>query len=68
MKLNDGQWAVSAGAGKYYSYTKRPTQREAVIVGLKEKAVGYQEKMDLIHSQLEKLGAIDPQDTHGYLA
>ena len=68
MKLNDGQWAVSAGAGKYYSCSKSPTKEGATIYGLKQKAQDYQEIMDSIHLQLQKLGAIDPQDQYGYLA
>jgi hypothetical protein len=68
IELKDGKWAMACGAGKYYASTKSDTQKEAIIRGLKLTAQVYQIKMDKIHSQLEKLGAINPEDTHGYLA
>ena len=68
IELKDGKWAVASGVGKYYTSTKSDTQQEATIRGLKLRAQDYQLKMDQIFSQLQKLGAIDPQDPYGYLA
>jgi len=68
VQLNDGKWAMACGARKHYPSTKSETKKDATISGLKLMAQLYQSKMDRIHSQLESLGAIDPEDTHGYLA
>lgn len=66
-QLKNGKWAVFIGT-KYYNDTLRDTQQEAEVQCLYMRARNAQAQLDKIHEQLEKLGVIDPNDPHGYLA
>ena len=62
-----GKWAAFKGL-KYYAQTVRDTEREARVARLKEIGREAQDVIDAVDHQLEKLGAVDAQDPHGYLA
>lgn len=66
-QLTTGKWAAWKGS-KYYVETVRDTERESRIARLQDMARNAQHEMDLIHAELEKLGAIDGSDPYGYLA
>ena len=67
-QLQNGNWAESAGSGKYYPITTSETEKESFVKALKRIARDYQFKMDIIHRELEALNEIDPCDPLGYLA
>lgn len=67
-RLQSGNWAESAGFGKYYPCTTSETEQEAFVKALKRRARDYQFKMDIIHRELEALNEIDACDPLSYLA
>jgi len=67
-QTKDGQWAHFIGANKYYLASVRPTEREARIEALRERAREAQDVIDAVDSALRKLGALDERDPHDYLA
>jgi len=66
-QLQSGKWAAFTGA-KYYKDTVRHTEREARIARLEAIGREAQVRIDAVDRQLEKLGALDAKDPHGYLA
>ena len=66
-QLKNGQWAAFSGE-KYFSETVRSTEKEARIARLHQIGCEAQGVIDEVDSQLEKLGALDLSDPHGYLA
>ena len=66
-QLKNCQWAAFSGE-KYFSDTVRSTEAEARIARLKQIGCEAQRTIDEVDRQLEKLGALDPSDPHGYLA
>ena len=66
-RLPSGKWAAFTGA-KYYTASVRDTEREARIARLHEIGREAQDIIDAVDHGLEKLGALDAKDPHGYLA
>lgn len=66
-QLENGKWAAFTGT-KYYTATVRDTEREARIARLEEIGREAQDVIDAVDRQLDKLGALDAKDPHGYLA
>ena len=66
-QLQNGKWAAFKGA-RYFTNTVRDTEREARIARLEEIGREAQARIDSVDRQLEKLGALDSKDPHGYLA
>ena len=66
-QLADGRWAAFTGK-KYYSATVRDTKNKATVARLEEIGREAQDIIDAVDRRLEKLGALDAKDPHGYLA
>ncbi len=65
-QLANGQWAAWTGK-KYYKATVSATERDARIARLQEIGRSGQDLIDAADKELEKLGALDQADPHGYL-
>lgn len=66
-QLQNGKWAAFTGV-RYYKNTVRDTERAARIARLEEIGREAQDVIDAVDRELEKFGALDPKDPHGYLA
>ena len=65
-QLASGQWAAFSGAA-YWTSTVADTEKEARIKRLQDIGRDAQETIDSVDKELEKLGALDTKDPHGYL-
>jgi len=65
-QFKDGKWAVFTGE-RYYLNTVSDTELQARIKGLQAHGRRGQDMIDAADRELEKLGALDPKDPHGYL-
>lgn len=66
-QLKDGKWTVITGK-KYFLYTVSDSELQARVRGLEAFGRRGQAMIDAADRALEKLGALDPRDPHGYLA
>ena len=66
-QLQNGKWAAFKGKG-YYVDTVRDSEKEARIARLQEIGREGQDRIDAADRELQKLGALDEKDPHGYLA
>ncbi len=66
-QLQNGKWAAFKGKG-YFVSTVRDTERESRIARLQEIGRQGQDLIDAADRGLDKLGALDSKDPHGYLA
>ena len=66
-QLQSGKYAAFKGA-KYSTGTVRDTEREARIARLQEIGREAQDVIDAVDRNLDKLGALDSKDPHGYMA
>lgn len=63
-----GKWAACYGAHRYHPGTVRDTEQAARVARLEEIGREAQDTIDEVDRQLDKLGALDARDPHGYLA
>jgi hypothetical protein len=66
-QLQNGKWAVFV-KNKYYPNTVRDTEIEARVERLYNIARKAHATIDDVDRELQKLGAYDEDDPHGYLA
>jgi hypothetical protein len=66
-QLQNGKWAVFV-KNKYYPNTVRDTEIEARVERLYSIARKAHDTIDDVDRELQKLGAYDHDDPHGYLA
>lgn len=63
-------FAVVASSRKreYFTNTVRPTMKEAEIAALHMAACWHRRQMDIVHSKLYEMDALEDGDEYGYLA